>query len=122
MSATQGPTPTGLDRRDLLRLGGLIVALLAIVGVVVLAGGGGSGDQASGRVRGVLTEVSDTRLVLQPDGGGATQEFVVRPQDRQRLDIFHLEQHAADQLPSIVHYERDGNTRYATRVDDAPTG
>ena len=122
MSATQGQSPAGLDRRDLLRLVGLIVALLAIVGVVLLAGGGGSGERATGQVRGVLTEVSDTRLVLEPDSGGGSQEFIIRPEDRPRLDIFHLEEHAADQLPSIVHYERDGNRRYATRVDDAPTG
>ena len=106
----------------MLRLVGLIVALLAVVGVVLLAGGGGSGEPATGQVRGVLTEVSETELVLQPEGGGSAQRFVVRPQDRQRLDLFHLEQHAADKLPSIVHYERDGDTRYATRVDDAPTG
>ena len=122
MSATQGQTQAGLDRRDLLRLVGLIVALLAVVGVVLLLSGGGSGGTATGQVRGVLVEVSDTKLVLRPDDGGAPQEYVVRPEDRARLDIFHLEQHAADSLPSIVHYERDGGTRYATRVDDAPTG
>lgn len=111
---------TGLDRRDLLRLGGLVAALLAIVGLVLLLGGGGSASERStGRMQGVLTTVEDTRLVLQPEGGGAPTEFTIRPEDRQRLDIFHLEQHSADALPSIVHFERVGDKRYATRVDDA---
>jgi hypothetical protein len=115
------PPAAGLDRRDLLRLAGLIAVLLAIVGVVLLAGGGGSSEGGRGQMRGVLTDVSDTRIVLRTDRGD-TQDFTVRPQDRRNLDLFHLQQHAADALPSIVHYERDGNTRYATRVDDAPTG
>ena len=68
---------------------------------------------------GVLTTVQDTRLVLQPEGGGAPAEFMIRPEDRQRLDLFHLEQHAADSLPSIVHFDKVGDRRYATRVDDA---
>ncbi len=116
-----GQTP-GFDRRNLLRLVGLLVALLAIVGLVVLLGGGGGGSERStGRMQGVLTTVENAKLVLQPEGGGAPTEFAIRPEDRQRLDLFHLEQHAADSLPSIVHFEKVGDKRYATRVDDAPT-
>lgn len=120
MTATEGPPPTGLDRRDLLRLAGLIAALLVVVGIVLLAGGGGgSGERTTGQQRGVLTSVSDTRLVLQPDGGGTPVQYVVRPQDRRLLDLTHLQEHAADALPSIVHYEQVGDERFAVRVDDA---
>ena len=122
MSTTERPTPPGLDRRDLLRLGGLLLALLAVVGVVLLASGGeGGSERTSGRVQGVLTEVTDARLVLQPAAGGSTQEFAIRPEDRRKLDLFHLQQHASDALPSIVHFEQVGDTRFAVRVDDAPT-
>jgi len=120
MTADPGPT-TGMDRRDVLRLAGLIAALLVIVGVVLLLGGGGDGSSsqgASGRMTGVLTSVSDTRLDLRTESGD-TQAFTVRPQDRRNLDLFHLQQHAADALPSIVHYEQEGGTLYAIRVDDA---
>ena len=116
----QPPTPAGLDRRDLLRIAGLIVALLAVVGVVLLAsGGGGGGERTTGQMHGILTEVSESRLVLQPSSGGDPEEFTVRPQDRRNLDLFHLEQHSADALPSIVHYEQQGGERFALRVDDA---
>ena len=117
---TTDQQPTGLDRGDLLRLGGLILVLLAIVGVVVLAGGNSGSERSTGRVQGLLTEVSQTRLVLQP-ASGEPQEFSIRPQDVRNLDITHLELHAADQLQSIVHYEEVGDERYAVRVDDAPT-
>ena len=112
---------TGMDRRDVLRLAGLIAALLVLVGIVLLAGGGGggSGETTSGRVQGVLTTVADDRLVLQPDNGGAQEQFRIRPEDRRALDLFHLRQHAADKLPSIVHYEETDGTKYALRVDDA---
>ena len=111
-----------MERRDLLRLGGLIAALLAVVAVVVLAGGGGGPSEGStGRVQGVLTEVTEGRLVLQPSEGGDPQEFAVRPEDVRALDLTHLQQHAADALPSIVHFEKVGDTRFAVRVDDAPT-
>ncbi|HEV2999854.1 MAG TPA: hypothetical protein VGW75_03855 [Solirubrobacteraceae bacterium] len=121
MSAGEHPEATGLDRRDLLRLGALIAALLAIVAVVLLAGGGGGASPVSlGQVQGVLTEVTSDRLVLQPADGGAPQEFSIRPHDQRRIDLFHLRQHAADALPSIVHYEEADGTRYAVRVDDAP--
>ena len=119
MSSADGPA-TGLSRRDLLRLGGLLAALLAVALVVVLAGGSsGKSTTAAGQQRGVLTSVSDQRLVLQPEAGGKPQTYAIRPEDRVRLDLFHLQQHAADALPSIVFYDQVGKTRYATRVDDA---
>jgi hypothetical protein len=90
--------------------------------VVLLAGGGGASERSTGQAQGVLTEVSQSKLVLQPTEGGAPQVFAVRPEDAQRLDFFHLEQHAADALQSIVYYERVDDTRFATRVEDAPTG
>lgn len=121
MTADPGPSASaGLDRGDLLRIVGLIAALLAVVGVVLLASGGdGGGKRSTGQMHGVLTEVGETRLVLQPSTGGDAEEFTVRPQDRRNLDLFHLEQHAADALPSIVHYEQEGDERFAVRVDDA---
>ena len=116
---TEPPQTSGLDRRDLLRLAGLIAALLVLVGVVLLAGGGGGpAETTSGRMTGILTTVSDTRLDLRTDTGD-TQAFAIRPQDRRNLDLFHLQQHSADALPSIVHYEEEGGTLYAVRVDDA---
>lgn len=119
MSTTE--STQGLERRDLFRLGGLIAVLLIVVGIVLLAGGGGSSGRATGQVQGVLTEVSQSKLVLQPSSGGGPQEFAIRPEDAQRLDFFHLEQHAADALQSIVYFERVDDTRFATRVEDAPT-
>jgi hypothetical protein len=109
-----------MDRGDALRLGGLLAALLVVVAIVLLAGGGGGSDPpATGQVRGILISVTDQELVLQPDSGGDRQTYKIRPQDRQRLDLFHLQQHSADRLPSILYYERSGDTKYATRVDDA---
>ena len=120
MAAGDHRQATSADRRDLLRLVALIAALLAIVAVVLLAGGGGGASKATtGSARGILTEVDGDRLVLQPAGGGQPQEFAIRPHDRRRIDLFHLRQHAADALPSIVQYEEVDGTRYAVRVDDA---
>jgi hypothetical protein len=111
---------TGMDRRDVLRLVGLIAALLVLVGIVLLAGGsGGDAKPTTGRAEGVLTTVADDRLVLEPQTGGPAEEFTVRPENRRDLDMFHLRQHAADRLPSIVHYEESDGTKYALRVDDA---
>jgi hypothetical protein len=118
MSATE--PQQGLDRRDLIRLGGLIAVLLAVVAIVVLAGDGGSSERSRGQIQGVLIEVSQSRLVLEPTAGGSRQTFSVRPEDAERLDFFHLQQHAEDSLQSIVHYDEVDGTRFATRVDDAP--
>ncbi|HEX2086775.1 MAG TPA: hypothetical protein VHF89_13940 [Solirubrobacteraceae bacterium] len=120
MSVDERQPAPGLDRSDLLRLVGLIAALLVLVAIVLLASGGGGDERSSGQVTGVLTSVSPEQLVLQPNGGGGPQTFRIRPQDRTKLDLIHLQQHAADSLPSIVHYEQEGDARYAVRVDDAP--
>ena len=110
------------SRQDIFRLGGLLVALLVVVAIVVVAGGGGSGSStpSSGSVRGILISVTDTELVLQPDDGTGAQTYKIRATDRQKLDLFHLQQHSAQQLPSILFYEEEGGARYAIRVDDAP--
>ena len=107
-----------MDRRDLLRIAGLIVALLAIVGVVLLVGGGGATERSTGQARGVLVAVTETNLDLRTEDGGV-RKFEIRPEDLRRLDLFHLRQHASASLPSIVHYEKVGDTFYAVRVDDA---
>ena len=113
---------TGLDRTDVLRLVGLIAALLVLVGVVLLAGGGGSDDgggpTGSGQMTGVLTSVGESGIALRT-ADGDTQTFSVRPEDRRNLDFFHLRQHAADALSSVVFYEQEGDTLYVVRVDDA---
>jgi hypothetical protein len=110
---------TGMDRRDLLRLSGLIAALLVLVAVALLLGGSGESKTTPGRVEGILTTVEENRLVLQPENGAPPEEFTIRPEDRRALDMFHLRQHSADRLPSIVHYEETDGTKYALRVDDA---
>ena len=118
--ATDTPRKSGYDRRDLIRLGLLVLALVIIVGVVLVAGSGDEDVRSNGQVTGVLTSVSDQELVLQPNTGGEAIVFTIRPEDVRLLDLRHLELHAADSLPSIVHYESEGDTRYAVRVDDAP--
>ena len=123
---TAGPSPeAGMSRRDLLRLSALLAVLLLLTGIVVLATAGGSdggGPVTTKTAEGLLTEVSEQRLVLAPSDGSAQMTFEVRAQDARSIDFFHLEQHSADQLLSVVTYEQDGNRRYAVRVDDAPVG
>jgi hypothetical protein len=112
----------GMPRSDLMRLGAMLAVLLVVTGIVLLATRGGSDGGSSQRVAtvtGVLTEVGESRLVLQPDDGGAPLTFQVRPEDARRLDLFHLRQHSSQQLSTIVTYERQGGTLYATRADDA---
>jgi hypothetical protein len=110
------------SRSDLVRMAAVLAALLVVTGAVLLLTGGGSGDRVSesATVDGRLTVVEQTRLVLQPNDGGPQQTFSIRPTDVARLDLPHLETHAADQLPSRVFYETEGSTRYAVRVDDLP--
>ena len=116
------------DRRDLLRLTGFLVALLVVAGAIILATGGGSGDSGSddGRaggaqqVDGLVLEVTSERLVLRPSAGGDPMEFTIRAVDQPSFDVFHLQQHAADGLPTRVTYLEDGSVKYALRADDAP--
>jgi hypothetical protein len=116
------PRSGGLDRSDLIRLGGLLAVLGIITAAVLLLGGSGGGSASgpsTGRVQGVITQVDETKIVLAPDGGG-TRTFVIRPQDLRRLDLFHLREHSQQQLESVVWFERAGSEEFATRVDDAP--
>lgn len=106
-------------RRDLLRLGAVLLGLLAVTGVLLAttaSDGGGPAGPRGGTMDGVLQSVTPQELVLAPSDGSATVRFAVR--DPRQLDLFHLQTHARDRLPSRVFYERDGETLYATRVDD----
>jgi hypothetical protein len=111
------------DRRDLLRLGAILAALLVVTAVLLVttsSGGDGASAPPRGTMDGVLQSVSAQEMVLVPSNGSETVRFAVR--DPRQFDLFHLETHARDRLPSRVHYERDGATLYATRVDDLPPG
>jgi hypothetical protein len=120
------PADRPFDRRDLLRITGLL-AVLAVISVVaaVASGGGSGGDDGPKRaeVVGVITTVTADRLVLRPADGGEEMQFAVRTSDARRLDIFHLETHSAQGLPTRITYERDGGTLYAvSAIDEVPTG
>lgn len=113
------------DRRDLLRLTGVLVALLVATGAIILATGGGSDSEESGTsglqtVDGIVQSVDATQLTLQPEGGGAPIRFAIRAVDQPTFDVFHLQEHAADGLLTRVSYIEDGSVKYATRADDAP--
>ena len=115
-----------MERKDLLRLAGFLVGLLAFTGVIMLVAGGGSGGpggaagpRTQATADGRLTEVSAERLVLQPTDGSAPMTFAMRPEVARTIDLFHLQLHSRDQLPSRVYYETDGKSMYALRVDDA---
>src|SRR4051794_30690429 len=122
---TEGSTSGGgFERRDLVRLGALIVVLLVVSGAIALAsGGGGGGAKGSGpnrgEVTGVITTVTQDRLVVKPLDGSAEQTFAIRGIDVRRLDLFHLQQHSAASLPTKVVWLRDGGTRYAISAADA---
>ena len=66
----------------------------------------------------MLTSVSEAELVLQPSDGSAPVHFPLTPADVRRLDLFHLELHARDQLQSRVFFTQKGDTRTVVRVDD----
>lgn len=110
----------------MLLIGLLLLLAGGAVAFAALGGGDGTdeppvvaGPQA-GREEGVLTDVSDQRLVLQPKAGGERQSFGLRPIDKARLDLFHLLEHSREKWPVILHWEVEDGKRYATRVDDAP--
>ena len=115
--------PEGLARADLLRLAAVLAGVLAVVAaLLVLTGGGGGGDQparAQGTATGIVTQVNEYQLILAPQDGSASITFAVRPLEQRQFDLFHIEQHAAQRLSSVVSYEREGDTLYAVRVDDA---
>ena len=124
--STPPPQGSALDRRDLVRLGILALVLLVVTGVVALASGGGGGDSTvaatAQKATGLVTNVTADRLVLRPLDGGKEMTFAIRPTDVRRLDVFHLQTHASQGLPTTVTYEHDGGTLYATSaVDAVPT-
>lgn len=110
-----------MPRSDLLRMAAVLAVLLVVTaGILLTSGGSGSGGRGEvSTVTGVLTQVADERLVLRPDDGRAELTFQLRPEDARRLDLFHLQEHSSQGLSTIVTYERDGGTMYATRADDA---
>lgn len=112
---------TTMSRRDLVRLGGLLVALLAVTGVLLLVtgGGGGSSSLPAATMEGVLKDVTRDRLVLQPSDGSPATTFEVRPEDARRLDLFHLQQHSSQGLSTIVTYERKNAKLFAVAARDA---
>lgn len=101
----------------------LLLGLLAVTGVLLQLTSGSSRDDGGpsrpeGTMDGVLTEVSEQELVLRRQDGGGEQRFVVRPVDARQLDLFHLETHSRNQLPSRVFFESEGDALYAVRVED----
>ena len=119
---TDDVAPSGLERRDLLRLAILVVALLVVTGAIALATDGDGGPAPSKtmqRAEGIVTRVSQTEVVLQPTDGGPEITFSVLPEDARRIDLFHVQQHAQQQLPSEVLYRQEGDARYAVFVNDA---
>lgn len=115
-----------MERRDLVRLTLLIVVLLAVSGLIGLASTGsddGGGGPSRGETLGVITTVTQDRLVLDPADGGPAQTFAIRDVDARRLDLFHLRQHSAQRLPTRVLWLDDRGTRYAVdAIDAVPAG
>jgi len=111
------------------RLGALVVAILllsVVVLVAAFAGGGGDTDprgrtdgEALAMAEGVLTQVAQDALVLQPFAQGAPPlRFAVRPGDVAVLDLPHLRQHVQDGTPVRLYYERSGGTTVAKGYED----
>ena len=111
-----------IERRDLIRLGALVAVLLAATRAILAAGAGSEGgsDRPSGTrsIDGVLTTVSQAELVITPSDGSAPVRFALTPAEARQLDLFHLELHARDRLPSRRFYVQQGNRRSVVRVDD----
>ena len=107
---------------NLRRIAVIVGVLLLVAGLLIVLGGGG-GDRASsdpprGTMDGILVSATAQEIVLQRQDDGETVRFGVRESDLRNLDLFHLETHARDRLPSRVHYERGDGALFATRVDD----
>lgn len=79
--------------------------------------GAASGPVQTGTADGILTSVTGEELVLRTLEGDEIT-FQLRAVDVRNLDLLHLQLHARDRLPSRVFYEAEGDTFYATRVDD----
>jgi hypothetical protein len=91
-------------------------------GAILLAGSGSDGGPqtpaGTRSVDGLLMTVSQTELVLAPLDGSAHIRFPLSPADARRLDLFHLELHSRDRLPSRVYYTQKGGRRTVVRVED----
>jgi hypothetical protein len=101
----------------------LLLFALFVIGVVAF---GGKDDEPE-EVRsadGVLTRVEADRLHVRRNrelGGRSEVGFVVRPEDRSRLNLPHLRVHASDELPTRIYYVRDGDRYVVRSAVDLPT-
>lgn len=112
-----GSSPRG----DVKRMAAILVVLLLVTGAVALVSGGGSDAQSrTASIDGRILSVDERMLVLKPVRGTQVERFPLRPIDARTLNISHLQVHAAQGLPSRVHFERDGAARTVVRVDDLP--
>jgi hypothetical protein len=80
--------------------------------------GGSQAPAGAQSVDGLLMKVSQTELVLAPLDGSAHIRFPLSPADARRIDLFHLEIHSRDRLPSRVYYIQEGDQRRVVRVED----
>ena len=68
---------------------------------------------------GAVTEISDTTLTLQPDGGGDPLRLTIRPEDAAGFDVVHLKQHQSQKASIKVFYEEANGAAYALSYEDA---
>ena len=120
---TEAYTP----REKMIWLGGAVALLISVVVLGIVVGGGGSEENApsgSATADGVLVGVADDRLTLRltrPVDGQSEIEFEVRPENREGLDLEHLQLHASDGLPTRIYYEREGERYVARGAEDLPS-
>ena len=107
----------------MLRKAAILVPLVLAAGTVPLGVACGDDEEearaTTGTTTGLLVSVAPGRLVVAPANNAPEEEFSIRPVDRERFDLFHLQQHAAQRLPVTVHWTIVDGRRYAERVDDA---
>ena len=107
-------------------LGLALLALLAVVGLFALFGGGSSeperpaGTQSLPFMDGTLTVVEQDRLVLRDFDGRTETTFTVRPEDAGNFDIAHLQSHSSVGIPTRIYYRDEAGTKYAVYKEDAP--
>ncbi len=109
-------------RQKLIWLVAAAVLMVGLTVVIALSGGGDSGGEGNS-FEGLLVEVEPDHLSLrlnEPADGEEVIDFTVRPADRARLSLQHLQVHVRDELPVVVLYERDGDEYVARDVLDAP--
>lgn len=114
----------GLDRRELLRLAGLLGLLLLVTGAIVLfTQGGGSGQERAAALEGTITSVREDGFTLRPADGGPERELGVQPRDAAVVDLPHLQEHVTDQVPVRVLLREERGVTYAREVVDlVPSG